>query len=324
MSRELYLAKKSKRFLARLIDILILFSSTLIVYFSFIYNNVLDQDKINKNGEEIVSLISSSNLYLIDENGNYAGKSTFSYLTIDELSKKELTFNGKKYDDISLTKSLYEFYTIKYVNYGGTNLTSEAYLSTILKVGDEASNISSYDYTNDKLTLIKDDNTNINVTKKFILNAYDTAQGIVINYAPIKELIKDNQEIMVKTLSYSIYVFLGFSLIYELIIPLCTKNGKTIGKIIFKLGLVNKDGYEFKKWKLILRYLAFLVVDIFFTAITFGGVFLISFTMMQFNKKRRVIHDYVAGSVVIDTSTSIIFKSKKEEDFYNNRVKNNG
>lgn len=318
MERELYLAKRSKRFLARLIDTILLFGMTSIIYFSCIYNNVLDQEKINTNGKEIVSLIEDSDLFLIDKNGNYAGKSTFTYLSIDELSNKEITYNGTTYE-VSLTKSLYNFYLYNYSNYNETNLTESAFFNSVLKIGETESNIKSFDVNTYKLTLI--DESLSSTTKKFFLETFDTAQAIVINYQPIKDLISENQKIMAKALSYSIYVFLGFSFIFEFLIPICSPKGQTIGKWIFKLGLVNKEGYEFKKWKHVIRYLTFLVVDIFLTICTFGGVFLINFTMMQFVKKRRVIHDMTSGSVVIDTSTSIIFKNKKEEEFYNSRIK---
>lgn len=318
MERELYLAKKSKRFLARLIDTILLFGLTSIIYFSCIYTNVLDQEKINSNGEKIVSLIEDSDLFLMDENGNYAGKSTFTYLTIDELVSKEITYNGKT-KEVNLTKSLYNFYLNKYSNYGGNNLNESAFLSTVLKIGESESNIKSFDTVSYTLTLIDESLTS--TTKKFFLNAFDTAQGIVLDYEPIKNLISENQEIMMKALSYSIYVFLLLSFIFEFLIPIFSPKGQTIGKWIFKLGLVNNEGYEFKKWKHVIRYLTFLIVDIVLTLSTFGGVFLINFTMMQFAKKRKVIHDMTSGSVVIDTSTSIIFKNKKEEEFYNSRIK---
>lgn len=123
---------------------------------------------------------------------------------------------------------------------------------------------------------------------------------------------------------FSFLLFFGISFVFECLIPLFSKNGETIGKKIFKIGLVNKYGYKYKKVSIVFRYFSFLIFDVLFTIFTFGILFIVNLIMFFNSKKRRVIHDYVAGSVVIDTSTSIIFKSKKEEDFYNNRVKNNG
>ena len=54
------------------------------------------------------------------------------------------------------------------------------------------------------------------------------------------------------------------ALVYFVIIPSCSKYGKTIGMRLYKVAIVNgSTGYTAKRSQIILRYLILVVVDAF-------------------------------------------------------------
>lgn len=110
-----------------------------------------------------------------------------------------------------------------------------------------------------------------------------------------------------------VYSSLIATLIPCLIIPLILPNGKTIGKLCTKLIVLTDDGYYYKRYKYIFRYLAFYIVELFGAFVTVGLTLLFSTCMALFSRKRRALHDYIAFSVVIDETHSVFFKDKIEE-----------
>ena len=114
---------------------------------------------------------------------------------------------------------------------------------------------------------------------------------------------------------------LSFS-IFFIVIPLCFKNGETLGKKTFHLGLLAKDGYSVKKRQILLRQLSLLlycglasfVVGIGLTsfATLFIGVF-IYFAATLISKSKRSPFDYLAYTIVIDTNKSVWYKDEFEE-----------
>ena len=317
--KQILLAKKGKRILARFIDLIILFGTTILTFFPFIYPNVFNKIEFDNNSKEIITLYKDCDLFFVDDSGNYTAKSTVgTFKKVTDLYSSNLTFNGTKYENISLTKTLFDYYTVRYDKFGGnSNYDLSNYSKDILKVGSEESNIEFYDSNLDIFTLI--DESKESITINFFLNTFDTACKNMISNSKVNELTNRNQYLMLSALAYILIVLGVYSFIFEFLIPLFSPQSKTIGKHIFKLGLVSLDGYQFKKSKLILRWLSYLFIEVILSFLTFGGVFLITYTMMLFTKKRRCIHDFCSGSVVIDSSNSIIFKNEKEEAYFLNR-----
>ena len=58
----------------------------------------------------------------------------------------------------------------------------------------------------------------------------------------------------------------------------------------------------------------YYLVDFLLGIVTFGVVFVISYMMFCFTKKRRAVEDYFGKSVVIDKKQSSWFKNKEEEE----------
>lgn len=131
----------------------------------------------------------------------------------------------------------------------------------------------------------------------------------------------------------TIYPFIiSFTLIYLIFyvsIPLCFKNGETLGKLIFKICLLNKNECQINRLQILLRSTPMLLYSILIFSIMglslpsfcliLIGLF-ISYIMMLFMKQNRAIHDFIASSIVIDKTHSKWFKNKKEKEEFDNKL----
>ncbi len=95
--------------------------------------------------------------------------------------------------------------------------------------------------------------------------------------------------------------------IFQLLIPLISKNGKTIGKRITRLSLVSASGYQMKKWQLIPRFIIYCGATLL---ILIDGVgiylFMISFMIIFLNRRAMAIHDYISYTAVVDFTYDIL------------------
>lgn len=323
--KNILLAKKGKRIAARLIDLSIVLLLSLFVFLSFIFPKTFNDKLFLENNEEIVELYRDSDLFIVDEKGNYTAKISFSNVkTIEDLYSIDCKYNDVEYKNISILGSMYNFYTTKYSLYGDNtqNLSLESFKSEILKVGSQDSNI--YDFSDSPLSLTLIDHNKSESTIRYVIDKYSETCKSMITNSRINTLTQANQKILLDSLVLFIPVIVVVSFIFDLIIPLFSPNNETIGKHIFKLGVISKDGYTYKKYKLIIRWLCFVAFEILLGIITFGGTLLISYTTFLFTKKRRCVHDFVASSCVINAKDSLVFNNEKEESFYINRSKNKG
>lgn len=123
--------------------------------------------------------------------------------------------------------------------------------------------------------------------------------------------------------------FILSALIFYFIIPICAKNGETLGKRMFHLCLANKIGYRYKRYQLIPRFLLPIAV-IFISYLVFGFglwmlgfvtiITLVSYTLSIFTKKHTALHDLVAGTIVVDKVHSEIFDNANDEDIVRGRI----
>ena len=124
------------------------------------------------------------------------------------------------------------------------------------------------------------------------------------------------------TLPLVIAIIFTFMIFY-FVIPLFFKNGETIGKKVMHICLVNKLGYQYKRIQLLPRVLfptLLTIIIVFFAGFSiwaFAGVsavILISFLFVIFTKDNKAIHDFFAGTLVIDAKQSTWFKDINEEE----------
>lgn len=126
-------------------------------------------------------------------------------------------------------------------------------------------------------------------------------------------------------------------LLLEFLVPLLLKNGQTLGKRVFGIGVMRTDGVKLTAPFLFIRSIlgkytvetmvpVMIVVMIMIGALgIFGTVILAALTVAQFallfgTQTRAQIHDKLAGTVVIDMASQMIFDSPEALMAYKNKL----
>ena len=156
-------------------------------------------------------------------------------------------------------------------------------------------------------------------------------------------LCKDNDAIyaynMVLRLSVLILTFsilFGY-IILEFIIPIVLKNGQTLGKKIFGIGVMRTDGVKIVPQLLFIRTVlgkftietmipVLIIVMIFFNTIgvvgpiIIGLILLVQFILIIKTHTNSLIHDVLAKTVVVDVASQMIFDSEEALIAYKTKV----
>lgn len=119
-------------------------------------------------------------------------------------------------------------------------------------------------------------------------------------------------------------------LVFEFIIPLCLKNGKTVGKKVFNLGVVFKNSVKISKAALFIRAIlgkftielmvpVILLLMVFYYnimgivgLIVLGLLLVMQIVILIATKTNSLIHDVLANTVVVDMQTQMVFDSVEE------------
>ncbi len=126
----------------------------------------------------------------------------------------------------------------------------------------------------------------------------------------------------------SISLLVSF-IIFEIVIPIIFKNGQTLGKKIFALGVMTKEGIRLPNLILTARTIlgkytietmvpAFIILMLLFERAGFlevvilFGLPLFQIGLLIATRQNLAIHDLVAGTVVIDFPSQRIFESREE------------
>lgn len=316
--KNIVLGKLSSRVLAKLIDYIIVFGLTVIIFFCGVFNASFDRDSYVENELKTIELYKNSGLYLSTKKGSVVGLNTFSTISsVAKLTDVTLSVDGENFEHVNTIKQLYEFYSTKFNNYGGqANLTMETFRSMILKVGSETSNIKDLRIDDEgKYTIEMIEGKKYGVTVTYVNSQIENAVKIVESSPIVRQYQAKNQKIMFNAIIWVVPILISLSFIFDLLVPLFSKHNETIGKYIFKLGVISKDGYRLKKPWIFIRWLSYEVIELIGGFCTMGGTILISYTMLIFNKKKRTIHDYLGNSIVINQEESFYFNSFEEEKY---------
>lgn len=163
---------------------------------------------------------------------------------------------------------------------------------------------------------------------------YDTAYNALVSdqeamYAYNMVL---NLTMLITTLSILIaYLALEFAL------PLFLGNGQTLGKKIFGLCLMRTDGVQINNLQLFVRTVlgkftietmipVYILIMIFFNMIGIVGtgilaaLVLVQLILLAVTATNAQIHDLLAGTVVVDYSSQMIFRTTEDLIAYQKRV----
>lgn len=133
-----------------------------------------------------------------------------------------------------------------------------------------------------------------------------------------------NLTILITTFSILLAV-----LILEFIVPLLLKNGQTVGKKAFSLGLMRIDAVQITPVQLFARtilgkftietmIIVYILILIFFNSIgivgplVIGGILLTQMICIIATRTNSLIHDLLAGTVVVDISSQKIFRTTQD------------
>lgn len=284
LQNEVVKAPFSRRVGVAITDLFILLFTFLIFNTYILSPIVASSTSYTKVTDEYKEVLLDSNLYILNDKGYQEIIKTY-----DEKTQTEKEFY--LYIDSKLNKF--------YKGYNNDNINIKTY-----NEAKEESNLFNVDYT------LKND-IKSEEAKTFFTNEYNEALRLFNNY-------DDNYLDLARIITqYSIIIMISAltiaSIILYLIIPLCMKNGETIGKKLFSIGLASaKDGFKVKKTQIIIRFLVFFLIEILLSIFTFGIPLIISFSMLAFNKNGYSLHDYFAATICVDRKNTIIYKDYKE------------
>jgi|GEM_PF-7022401 len=165
------------------------------------------------------------------------------------------------------------------------------------------------------------DSKSAQLTNLFI-KKYTDARVHFFDSQPSIQAMQDEVEAFSDYLVWSI--ILATILIYFLVIPLCLPRGNTIGKLLFKIGIVNRqDGFIAKKWQVALRSLPFLIFAVLgfilrmdiVVLIMFVAFLLVECAFVLFGKKLS-ISDLMSYTALTDYGRIPLFKNEEFENAF--------
>lgn len=163
---------------------------------------------------------------------------------------------------------------------------------------------------------------------------YDAAYNALIADQPAMQAY--NMLLTLSILIISVGVLIAM-VILEYIVPLLLRNGSTLGKKLFSLGVVRTDGVKINNMQLFVRAFVakytietmlpiYLVMLILWGALGITGTAILAILAIAqvlcycFTSTNSVIHDLMAGTVVVDISSQRIFESTEALLEYNKRI----
>lgn len=137
-------------------------------------------------------------------------------------------------------------------------------------------------------------------------------RGYLLSYFP--QYLKDTDFMskMILLVELPIAVFLSAILVY-LVPPLIfRRNRQTIGRLIYKIGLVNNDLFAVPLKKFLVYVSIVIVLEIALSFLTLAIPLIISISMMAFSKRKQDFAEYMVQIQQVDISKEKIYRNKEE------------
>lgn len=149
-----------------------------------------------------------------------------------------------------------------------------------------------------------------NSLKKFYDDEYQKALSFLSIDTECLDLSRKMTIVSIAEVLFSLTLPL---IVFYLILPLCLKNGVTLGKKLMGIGVASrKNGFAPTKTQLVVRFFAFYLLEFLLSIVTLGIPLFVSFSMMFFHKEKIYLHDYLAATICVDTHSCVIFKNQSE------------
>lgn len=308
-------ANALKRTGALLLDLLIMYAIMNLFWFAVhpVINNIYNYDAaVSENNKDMKRsyLVSLSAPLLADESNidevtitsnsipvNKRGEASYNFYL--KFLNSEITDPALKYSDEWFGINIYKVDDENSLFVRAETPTPKQYSSVTSEV------VQSYDHFIAPGFAYK----NAEVDAEAITNLYNNAYKDAISKYNTRPLVKTiNEAVMIEN---SFLVVVASSIIF-LALPIFLKHGQSLGKKVFKLGVATTHGYKAGALRLLLRYFAFLLINVLSNFLIPIVLPFISLTIMVFNKKARSLHDLVAGTRVVDLNKSVIYVNEEE------------
>lgn len=305
---EYYRPKFTRKLAASFMDAFIF--SLLSLLFVVISKAIGDVTPTYKqNSSELDTIKLDSGLFLEDNDGLVR-----DIVTIYNLD----TETNSSVVEKEVVNSINNFFT-----YVDNNLSHELYESMIKEFDElrlDQKLIYSYEGNTYKLFIQKDGkvvkNNEVVIPSKSYISFYkDYIDNYALGYFHSKI---DRVVTLEKYFSYvmAIEVIVGVlvgSIINYYVFPLIfRRNRYTLGRLTYKIGLVNKDVLHVSFGQFTLRFLIIFFLEIALSFVTFGIPIIFSFTMSLVTKKKQYFHDYLLGIEEVDLQDNQVYYSKDE------------
>lgn len=153
---------------------------------------------------------------------------------------------------------------------------------------------------------VYNDNVSESVKKEFLNDS---------RILKLNEALLEGQQYILKNfiIRLCLTILLGSIIVY-IIIPLILRNGRTIGKLFAKLYVIN-DNKSYCKWyKIILRYLVYIIFNVYLALISLGIIPLISLLIAINHKENKSITDIICKTLVVDGKIPLELREKKTQN----------
>ena len=305
---EYYRPKFTRKLAASFMDAFIF--SLLSLLFVVISKAIGDVTPTYKqNSSELDTIKLDSGLFLEDNDGLVR-----DVVTIYNLD----TETNSSVVEKEVVNSINNFFT-----YVDNNLSHELYESMVNEFDElrlDQKLIYSYEGNTYKLFIQKDGkvvkNNEVVIPSKSYISFYkDYIDNYALGYFHSKI---DRVVTLEKYFSYvmAIEVIVGVlvgSIINYYVFPLIfRRNRYTLGRLTYKIGLVNKDVLHVSFGQFTLRFLIIFFLEIALSFVTFGIPIIFSFTMSLVTKKKQYFHDYLLGIEEVDLQDNQVYYSKDE------------
>lgn len=162
---------------------------------------------------------------------------------------------------------------------------------------------------------------------------YDAAQKAL---SEDEELLRLYSTLLNYTLIIVTFSVLAAYLLLEFVVPLLFKNGQTLGKKVFGVGVMREDGVKLTPLLLFIRTVlgkytvetmipVMILLLIFFQVMGIFGIVLlgilltVEIALLIANQARPLLHDKMARTVCIDMASQMIFESEEDLIEYQKR-----
>lgn len=296
LDKDIASAPIGKRFMAFILDLLCLFifstflNSTLV---SSLQKNFYNQESYKA---EVKERLLSTHLYQEDEENDDTYYFIYNMYELDEINdekKEEYYLLLETNLNLLITEGNFSCYTEdNFVDYKKEATfvakNTETNKDETLKVFDFNQETNQFEY-NSRVTL--------NDKIEFYQGAHQNAYDIIISQDEIlvEASKKLNNISMIEIIGSLSFV----GIILFLIIPLCSKKGQTLGKMMYGIAVVEKNDKPIRKTTILLRYLILYYIEILLSIFFYGLPLLISLTIMCFGKKQQSVHDLILSTKVI-------------------------